>query len=431
MRILFLAYSHFGFTRGGEQLMAQELMRAAVAAGHVAHMIAAPEPWEGETFALGGAALMPDPIDPTLSYFRVGDYDADLLSGADPRAYAELRAFIGAFRPDVVHFHHMARLGVEALVAARLAAPTARLTLTLHEMVAICPANGQMVKAQSGEICSSASPEACAVCEPGRTAKYLARRAARLKAAMSVCDAFVFPSRFLAQLYVGWGLDARRCAVIPNGVAAPGGGGRSALSPGLDRFAFFGQLIDNKGVDVALAALANLARAGRGPATGIEFQLHGANRDYATPDFRARVEALTREIERASAGRIRVVDKGAYGRDELAERMAGCDWVVVPSVWGEAFALVVSEAWMFGRPVLASSLGALRERVRHGVDGLLFPSRDVRALADLIAAACGDSALSRRLVEGIVAPPTPEAMLATHLRLWGALVNRGSSSRSN
>jgi glycosyltransferase involved in cell wall biosynthesis len=52
--------------------------------------------------------------------------------------------------------------------------------------------------------------------------------------------------------------------------------------------------------------------------------------------------------------------------------MSLVDWVVVPSTWWEIFGLVVSEAWMFGRPVIASDIGGLAERVEHEKNGLLF-----------------------------------------------------------
>ena len=65
----------------------------------------------------------------------------------------------------------------------------------------------------------------------------------------------------------------------------------------------------------------------------------------------------------------------------------------MPSTWWEVFGLVVSEAWMFGRPVV-SAIGGLGERVTHGVDGFKVPARDTTALADRMAALVGDEALA-------------------------------------
>ena len=419
MRILFLSYNHVALAPGGAQQMADEMLSAARAAGHEARLVAALEASDVGRFDAGYGRLFTVAGRKDEVYFRARGYDADLIAIADPQALSALRGLIGKFRPDVVHFHHYLRFGVEALAAARLAAPEATITLTFHEMAAICAANGQMVKTRSRDICSAASPDACAECRPERSGRFFELRAERLKAAFDVCDAFVFPSQYLAGVYLAWGLDPDRSAVIANGVAHPAPEfDRSSRSAVVNRFAFFGQMIDNKGLAVALEALVRLARRQRIPAAGLEFQIHAANREYASPAYRQNVEVLTAEVERVSQGRIRVVDKGAYSRAELAERMAGVDWVVAPSTWGENYPLVLSEAWMFGRPVIVTAIGGLAERVRDGVDGVTFPLRDADALAQRIAALAGDVAAWERLSAGIEAPPTPAEMFSGYERLW-------------
>ena len=420
MRILFLAYGHPAFAAGGAQLMASEMNRAAREAGHETRLIVRPGGIDSARVFDCGGALAAQPGEPGLVYFRARAFDDEMLSASDSSAYTELRTYIERFRPDVAHFHHYLRLGVEAIVAARLAAPGARISLTFHEMLAICPANGQMVKPRTREICTSASPAECAWCVPARSAKFFAWRESRLKAALGFCDAFVFPSQYLRERYVDWGLEAAKCVVIPNGVAHPRADfDRSRRSVVVNRFAFFGQLIDNKGVDVALSALAWLAEQRRIPATGVEFEINGANRRFATPAYLKDVDALMSQVSRASRGRIRIVDRGEYQRDDLCERMASIDWVIVPSTWAESFALVVSEAWMFGRPVIATAIGGLAERVRDGIDGFTFPLRDARSLGELIAALCGDVATWERMSAAITPPPTPAEMLAGYARLWG------------
>ncbi len=419
MRILFLAYSHVDFAAGGAQQMASEMSRAADAAGHRTHLIAALEEADAEKVFLEPGALMPAPGRPGLSFFHPTHYDADLFSSEDVSAYQELRAFIGRFRPDVVHFHHFHRLGVEAIVAARLAAPKALISLTFHEMMAICPANGLMLKAPGRTICGAASPVDCAQCLPGREPESLAWREKRLRTALGFCDQFVFPSRFVAELHIAWGLDPAKASVIPNGVAHPlPGFDRSRRSDMVNHFGFFGQMIDHKGVDVVLEALLWLAKERRIPAAGVEFQLHGANRHYASPEFLERVDALSAEVERLGEGRIRVIDLGPYGRADLARRMADVDWVVTPSTWGENYPLVVSEAWMFGRPVIATAVGGLAERIRNGVDGFTFPLRDAAALGRLIFALSGNDVTWKRLNAAIEPPLTPEEMLEGYMQLW-------------
>jgi len=62
---------------------------------------------------------------------------------------------------------------------------------------------------------------------------------------------------------------------------------------------------------------------------------------------------------------------------------AASDVVVVPSLQ-EAWGLVATEAMASGRPVIASSVGGLKEQVINGFNGFLVPPRDPRAIADRI-----------------------------------------------
>jgi glycosyltransferase involved in cell wall biosynthesis len=374
---------------------------------------------DAKPYGRTGTSLVPTSWEPRLSVFVPQFYDDSLLSCGDWRATAELREHIRRLRPDVIHFHHYHRLGVETLVAARLAAPTARITLTFHEMLAICPANGQMVKTPSREICLSPEPEACSQCAPARGPEFYAMRGERIREAFTHCDNFVFPSRALAETYVKWGLSPDRCVVIPNGLAPLAGQfPRPPPSVEVNRFAFFGQLIETKGVEVALLALLSLVETFRIPEVGVEFQIHGANRHYAAPGYLDRLTELARQIEIGSGGRIRIVDRGEYRHDEVGARMAEADWVVVPSVWPEVFGLVVSEAWMFGRPVIATGIAGLKERIRPGVDGQTFAVRDFSALADLIAELAGNRQAWARLSAGARPQPSADQMLSAYEKLW-------------
>jgi Glycosyltransferase len=60
--------------------------------------------------------------------------------------------------------------------------------------------------------------------------------------------------------------------------------------------------------------------------------------------------------------------------------------VVVPSLsdFVEAFSIAASEAWARRKPVIASSVGALKYRVKEGVNGFLFNPGDYKALANIL-----------------------------------------------
>ena len=59
------------------------------------------------------------------------------------------------------------------------------------------------------------------------------------------------------------------------------------------------------------------------------------------------------------------------------------DMPVIPSLYDyvEVFSLVTSEAWARRKPVIASKVGELKFRVKHGINGLLIEPGNPKTLA--------------------------------------------------
>ena len=55
-----------------------------------------------------------------------------------------------------------------------------------------------------------------------------------------------------------------------------------------------------------------------------------------------------------------------------------------PSLGGESFGMVLTEAFAAGTPVVASDIAGYRDVVRDGVDGVLVPRGDAQALAEAL-----------------------------------------------
>ena len=431
MRIVYVSYLHPAVAPGGEQQVAFELFQASLKQGHDAYLIAALELEHESLYGKPGAPIVPMPGDERQYFYFAQRYDFVHLSVGDWRSIQFLRELIERLKPDVIHFHHYHRIGVEAIRAARLAAPAAVIGMTFHEMMAICMADGQMVKRGSRELCSAASPVACNQCFPELRPEFFTLRAARLKAALSECDVFVFPSEFLAERYVDWGLTPDKCVAIANGQINLGADfDRRQHSRAVNRFGFFGQFIDNKGVDVILEALLILGREQRLPKDGIIVEINGGNRHYASNKYLEKIVQLTEELKKIQSGPIEVRERGPYGREQLAERMASIDWVLVPSTWWEIFGLVVSEGWMFGRPVVASAIAALKERIVSGVNGFTFPARDSRALADLMASLVGNERQWIKVNETIEQPWTEIEMAEAYQSVWEEFAEKRKVGRA-
>lgn len=91
---------------------------------------------------------------------------------------------------------------------------------------------------------------------------------------------------------------------------------------------------------------------------------------------------------------------GRVSDDELVHLMQRAHASVVPTRSGEGFGLVAAESHACGTPVIATDQGALREVVRHEVDGLLVPCDDATALANAIRRLVDDASVRDRLRRG-------------------------------
>jgi glycosyltransferase involved in cell wall biosynthesis len=75
--------------------------------------------------------------------------------------------------------------------------------------------------------------------------------------------------------------------------------------------------------------------------------------------------------------------------DNAPDELAAADLVVIPSVW-ESGPLVLAEALLLVRPVVATPVGLVPEVIRDGESGRIVPIGDPRALADAMAEVLAD-----------------------------------------
>jgi glycosyltransferase involved in cell wall biosynthesis len=111
---------------------------------------------------------------------------------------------------------------------------------------------------------------------------------------------------------------------------------------------------------------------------------------------------------RERAARLGISDvvrfTGFVPATELSRQFSECDAFVLPAVEDskgdvEALGVVLIEALLHNRPVIASESGGIPEIVLHEQTGLLVPSGDVAALAAAIRRMSDDPALASRLAE--------------------------------
>jgi glycosyltransferase involved in cell wall biosynthesis len=393
-RVLQICHNHPRARPGGAEVYALELHR---------HLRDSSE-WESIFLARSGPPHSAEPApedgarisrvegeeDEYLLHTEGFDFDwmFGTMRGCKDLYTEDLRRFLLAARPDVVHFQHTLFIGYEAIREVRRTLPGVPILYTLHEFLPICHNKGQMVRTFDRSLCGEASPRRCAECFPGVEPDEFLRRERFIRSVLDLVDLFVAPSATLRERYVEWRIPSERILLEDYGrAAAPAAVERPAPH---DTLGIFGQVNPYKGFDVLLRAMQAL-----GPEAP-KLRVHGANLDLQEHRFRDGLAALLA----ATPG---VTDVGPYPPERAAKMMAAVDWVVVPSIWWENSPLVIQEAFAAGRPVICGDIGGMAEKVDDGVNGLHFRVGDSDSLAATIRRAVTTPGLWEHLREGI--PP--------------------------
>jgi phosphatidylinositol alpha-mannosyltransferase len=153
--------------------------------------------------------------------------------------------------------------------------------------------------------------------------------------------------------------------VIPNGVDvdAPPAGPKPATD-GLNVL-FVGRPEERKGLPVLLQAFEGLIEHVPARLTLIGATSEDVRRYVPEPATETSIEAL-----------------GRVSGDDLWRRLHEADVLCAPSLAGESFGMVLTEAFAAGTPVIASEIAGYSDVVTDGVDGVLVPPADPQRLAE-------------------------------------------------
>ena len=190
------------------------------------------------------------------------------------------------------------------------------------------------------------------------------RRMNRLHARIAVSEAAAWTAR---RFYGG------HYRLVPNGVIVSSGVrlgeelAESADGEGAPlRILFIGQAVERKGLPVLLRAFEALRE--HIPAT---LTLVGASAEEIAP--------------------MLLDDRGVRALGKVSEEckhteLARAEVLCAPSLRGESFGMVLTEAFAASTPVVASDIPGYRDVARDGIDGLLVPPGDALALAEALRA---------------------------------------------
>jgi glycosyltransferase involved in cell wall biosynthesis len=293
----------------------------------------------------------------------------------DPGVMRSLSALMDEFDPDVVSVHSWIMYSYLA-IADRY---RAKVIASLHDYGAVCP---KKTYVRGDGVCGGPGAARCVPCAAtqygaakGAVHATSLRASSRLHARV---DRWVAVSRSVADASAR-ATGGRPVAVIPSFVPdAALDEARAPVPPELASMAgryliFVGALGRHKGLHTLLAAYERLEQR-------LPLVLMGTPRGD-TPS--------------ALPPGVRLETNVPHARVMAA--LAGAAVAAVPSEWPEPFGQTAVEAMLCSRPVVAGDVGALREVVIDGRNGLRVPPRDAASLARAIDSLLSDPGLADRL----------------------------------
>ena len=310
-----------------------------------------------------------------------GVFTLDMASGLE--AAVESAARLVAAR--VVHIENLHGLPFELI--GNLEDGGLRTVVTIHDFTFFCR-RPHLIDATTGTFCDySTDPDQCRAClrngkqppphsltEYRRSATHALRRA----------SALIFPSEFLRSTHrdlFPYGGPRPIEEEIPPSTSATAFKVNSTT--GRRAIGFVGGCYLHKGGALIPPVVDRL----RSFHPGITAHVYGNGEPY-----------LTRQVRRLKGVRVR----GYYRQGRLPALLAqdGIVVAVLPSIWPEAYALVVDECLASGVRVVAFDLGAVGERLRAWNTGRLVPSDE------------GAEGLARAVLECLADPrPVPRAVI--------------------
>jgi glycosyltransferase involved in cell wall biosynthesis len=279
------------------------------------------------------------------------------------KVYFKIRDLIRRARPEILHAHNTFPLISPAVfhAAEQERVPVVQ---TLHNFRLLCPSATFF---RAGRVCEDCVKtvvpwpgvlHACyrdSVPASAATAAMLTIHRA-LQTWEKKIAVYISLTDFARSKFIEGGLPAEKVVVKPNFVhpdpGLGGGDGGYAL--------FVGRLTPEKGISTLLEAWSRLGKT---------FPLEIAGDGPLAPQ-------VAKAVEQNSG--IRWL--GWLPRDQVLERMKHASVLIVPSIWYEAFPMVIVEAFALGLPVIVSKLGSMSCVVDHGRTGLHFAAGDALGL---------------------------------------------------
>ncbi|HXU93878.1 MAG TPA: glycosyltransferase [Gallionella sp.] len=443
MRILLTVHQFFPKYAAGTEVLTYSVARELIARGHEVRIFTA-HPVEQELPDMDRFNVYEYERIPVYrflhSYMPMAGQDSKVELSFDNHLAADFfKKALAEYRPDLVHFFHLNRLGcglVEQAVNESLPAyytPTDFWAICPTAQLVLCdgrPCSGPSMYAgncvkhfaantQKGVIGTLArwlplvaSEWLAKLTKAERMPPYphrmevqaIACRLSRTVAQLNRLSNIVSPNKFMTSKLVQYGVRPELITQSAFGVDVPGHAApqRSAIRNPL-RIGYIGTLAPHKGCHILIEAFNAL------PSGSAILKIYGNMQDF--PEY-------ILELRRFASRQENIEFCGVFHNSKIAEVMADIDVLVVPSLWFENTPLVLYSAQAARCPVIASDFPGISEVVKDQINGLLFEPGNSKALETQLRRLLGEAGLAEQLSANAQHPKSIAEYVDELLLIW-------------
>ena len=444
MRILLTVHQFFPQFAAGTEVLAYSVARELMKRGHVVHVLAG--------YPDSATLKDEDRFDEYdfegihvyrfhHAYTAMGGQISKVEIGYDNLLAADyFDRILERFRPNLVHYFHLNRLGT-GLIDRAVHAGIPRF-MTPTDFWTICPTSqlllgdgslcsgptarsgncvkhfvqstqGQLVGKIAGSLPDTGADILVRLTGSGVMPAYpmheevlaIAQRLPINISRLNQLNGIIAPNEFMKMFLVRYGVKPDLIVESAFGVEVTSvkKNDSHAEHIGPLRVGFIGTLASHKGCHVLIEAFKDLAALG---ATLKIYGCSGEDKDYA------------RSLQVLAEGAEAIKFCGTFPNSEISKIFESIDVLVVPSLWYENTPLVIYSAQAAGCPVVASDLPGLSAVIKSDVDGLLFEAGCSAALELQLLRLVTEDGLLYQLIANSPTPKSTERYVDNLLTVW-------------
>lgn len=277
--------------------------------------------------------------------------------------YNEIKEIVKIQKPDIAHIHNIF-VCITPSVYFALKEENIPIVQTLHNYRFFCLKG---IFFNKGNICEKCKDKKFFNAVAGKCWRnsfilslFLAKLLYKMGYFLKNIDSYIVLSEFSRNKFIEYGLNKQEMYLKRNFLDIEPDSSTQDNNYAL----FIGRLVDYKGIETLLEAFKmcppyNLKIIGDGP--------------------------MNRKVDSFSSSCSNIEWLGKLDRDSVIGIIKNSSFLIFPSECYETMGMVILESFIFSKPVLASNLGAVKELVIDGVNGILFEPGDPRDLAAKIS----------------------------------------------